>query len=595
MSGLLRRCGWLLPLLWVGCGGEPFLQGALPGLDGGVPDAGNPDGGDPLAGLPPAHLRYFVSPAGDDAQDGLAPERAWRTVAHVNGMSFVPADQILFARGAGWTESLVVPSDGATGQPLVFASYGNGDKPRFYGSDALDPAGFQATPGTSLYTTEVSGDVNCVVAGDAFLVPVDAGQVPSTPGSYALSGGTLTLNPGTDPRTGAVRIGVCRRVDAVYTNGHNHLLLRDLVTDGTAKPDDGYGFRVENSTDVQLQTCEAYRAGKHHFGTINSTGFVGTGLYAAYGLPGQGAGGSSAFVTFGDGTGMPDQTSEWRDCTFDHTEDLASPGTHLQAYYMHGPAVASVLVHNLTTHGGLVVLNNGDNPSAPLRMEGGWIDDGLLRIYGDAAVVDGVKITGSQGVVEVVGTHAVLQNLLLVGNNLAGQWYQTAVLFRNSGGTLRFSTIVVDPAAPGSNTCVAFASTSAPDPYSEGTDTRLYANILLAPGRTLANWLSEPDSATLTQSDHDFFAPGATFDGVGTPSLTLAQWQASGFDTHSLSGDPLFANPSEGDYSLQTGSPAIDAAPLEASLFATVPAPLDFAGAARLSGAAYDMGAYEHP
>ncbi|MDQ3605853.1 MAG: hypothetical protein M3418_06670, partial [Gemmatimonadota bacterium] len=49
---------------------------------------------------------YYVDPDGSDTNDGLAPERAWRTVAKVNGTTFVPGDRVLFQGGGVWREML---------------------------------------------------------------------------------------------------------------------------------------------------------------------------------------------------------------------------------------------------------------------------------------------------------------------------------------------------------------------------------------------------------------------------------------------------------------------------------------------------------
>ncbi|RPH34979.1 MAG: hypothetical protein EHM91_17800, partial [Planctomycetota bacterium] len=80
---------------------------------------------------------YHVGPQGNDANDGRTPATAWKTVAKVNATTFAPGDQVLFARGGEWRESLKAPSSGAPGKPIVFAAYGTGAKPKFWGSDVV--------------------------------------------------------------------------------------------------------------------------------------------------------------------------------------------------------------------------------------------------------------------------------------------------------------------------------------------------------------------------------------------------------------------------------------------------------------------------
>ena len=83
----------------------------------------------------PAYLRpFYVSSEGDDANDGLSPGTAWRTVEKVNGQTFLPGDAILFRRGDTWRETLVVPSSGDATHALTFGIYGDGAKPRILGS-----------------------------------------------------------------------------------------------------------------------------------------------------------------------------------------------------------------------------------------------------------------------------------------------------------------------------------------------------------------------------------------------------------------------------------------------------------------------------
>src|SRR5262249_51573118 len=60
---------------------------------------------------------YYVDPAGSNANDGLSPQTAWRTLLKVGISAFQPGDQILFKRDAVWNEWLTPPSSGAAGNP----------------------------------------------------------------------------------------------------------------------------------------------------------------------------------------------------------------------------------------------------------------------------------------------------------------------------------------------------------------------------------------------------------------------------------------------------------------------------------------------
>jgi hypothetical protein len=59
---------------------------------------------------------YHVSPDGNDAHDGRSPAKAWRRSPRSTRRRFAPGDQILFARGGEWRESLKASSSGAPGQ-----------------------------------------------------------------------------------------------------------------------------------------------------------------------------------------------------------------------------------------------------------------------------------------------------------------------------------------------------------------------------------------------------------------------------------------------------------------------------------------------
>ena len=71
---------------------------------------------------------YYLSADGNDLNDGLTPETAWKTLAVLENHSFAPGTCVLFRRGDMWRGRIVA-------QPgVTYAAYGAGEKPRLYGS-----------------------------------------------------------------------------------------------------------------------------------------------------------------------------------------------------------------------------------------------------------------------------------------------------------------------------------------------------------------------------------------------------------------------------------------------------------------------------
>ena len=52
---------------------------------------------------------YYVDPAGSNANDGLSPQTAWRTLLKVGISTFQHGDVILFKRDGVWNEWLTPP------------------------------------------------------------------------------------------------------------------------------------------------------------------------------------------------------------------------------------------------------------------------------------------------------------------------------------------------------------------------------------------------------------------------------------------------------------------------------------------------------
>lgn len=73
---------------------------------------------------------YYVSMYGNDENDGLTPESAWKTIKNVDARSKIlkEGDKVLFERGGVFRGSMKLTSG------VTYSAYGKGDKPCMFGS-----------------------------------------------------------------------------------------------------------------------------------------------------------------------------------------------------------------------------------------------------------------------------------------------------------------------------------------------------------------------------------------------------------------------------------------------------------------------------
>ncbi len=79
---------------------------------------------------------YYVSPTGNDQNDGLSPQTAWKTLGKVSSAVLSSGDAVLFERGAEFRGKITAKAAGVT-----YSAYGTGAKPIINGSkqDYADP------------------------------------------------------------------------------------------------------------------------------------------------------------------------------------------------------------------------------------------------------------------------------------------------------------------------------------------------------------------------------------------------------------------------------------------------------------------------
>ncbi|MBQ1278143.1 MAG: carbohydrate binding domain-containing protein, partial [Thermoguttaceae bacterium] len=110
---------------------------------------------------------YVDSRTGDDADDGLSPENAWRSLERVSSAKLQPGDAVYFKAGERWRGGLK-PASGEPGKPVLYSSYGEGAKPSILRSVALNDERDWVKVGENLWATRPT-EIRVVGSGGDFL------------------------------------------------------------------------------------------------------------------------------------------------------------------------------------------------------------------------------------------------------------------------------------------------------------------------------------------------------------------------------------------------------------------------------------------
>jgi hypothetical protein len=126
-------------------------------------------------------------------------------------------------------------------------------------------------------------------------------------------------------------------------------------------------------------------------------------------------------------------------------------------------------------------------------------------------------------------------------------------------------------------------------PDDSGTGNQLYNNITYNYHPWRGSISIAPGALDGFASDYNVVMDRFSADN-GDTRLTLSEWQAMGYDEHSIIAEPaqLFVNPGMGNYHLLPNSPAVDSGLISNEVTN------DLEGNARPSGSTHDIGAYEY-
>ena len=107
--------------------------------------------------------KYYVSSInGNDANDGLSPETAFASLKPLTSIRINEGDAVLFERGSVFRGHFTARSN------CIYGAYGEGEKPRFYGSPydgAVTGSWVETVQGSNiwLYSEKFAGDVGTII------------------------------------------------------------------------------------------------------------------------------------------------------------------------------------------------------------------------------------------------------------------------------------------------------------------------------------------------------------------------------------------------------------------------------------------------
>jgi len=205
---------------------------------------------------------YFVDcENGNDLNNGLSPDTAWKTISKVNSFSFKAGDKILFKRGCVWRETLIVSSSGEEGNPITFGAYGEGERPRITGADIVENWIDSNSDGVWKHSEE--NEVWVLLEDGEKLTQwnryTNISQL--SPGEWMWKNGIIYYRPswGT-PFDHIVEKGA--RNYAVLIDSKSHIKIENLRLDvsnlGTGEVYERAVIYVKNSSDIEIVNNEVF-------------------------------------------------------------------------------------------------------------------------------------------------------------------------------------------------------------------------------------------------------------------------------------------------------------------------------------------------
>jgi hypothetical protein len=502
--------------------------------------------------LPLSATTYYVDNCvntGSDSYDGTEQTHTtgstgpWLTIAHVNAQTFSAGDSVLFQSSCVWREQLTVPSSGSSGNPFTFGEYGTGAAPIISGSN-LETSW---TTETTIYYTSVATQPNQVFRNGQRLT-LSSSKTALATGDWWWDSANLRVYVYDNPSGHTIEAS--QRNYAVNTNNQSYLTIQGIEADKAqfygiyANGGPGTGILIQNDV-AQYNFVDGIRDDS----TLNLTISLSTAAYNA----------GNGIEVYGSPAYPTNNVLVDRCTSHDNNPVVANQGTWYAGIWVGGSGAGA---NNITIQSSLVYDNGLGQSVASSNGAGIHVDTAGSNIivqwntfYNNN--MDGIDIESTAGV-------SVLYNLSYGNGAVGGRGGIYLAEYTATGGEVVYNNTSYGNVAYGIRLNGAGAAGSC-------IDTTVENNIAVA--STSGTNFSATGGCQNDGTDgygnvyayNDFGPATAKFITWGASHYsTYASWEAATGNcgtagcSHSIQTAPTFINAAANNFTLASGSSAID-------------------------------------
>ncbi len=518
---------------------------------------------------------YYVKNRGNDNHDGLSDRTAWATIAKVNSVIFSEGSTILLKKGSTWNETLVPSTSGTSDSPITYNCYGTGDYPRINIQSDVSKG----------RTLLIAGKNNLVIKNIVF----SNGTSPDAQvrGSVEISDSHDILFDNIRVQSSYSKAGIF-----IHNNSYNTTIRSCAVYDVEYPRHeglvDGIGILIGGFEDPNGENYAANRPRNIEVYDCEITGNTGTGiviLESPYNTIRSNTihdnGGSGIWVGGITGVEAHDNIVEKNDvfsnCQYQDDSygiDFLRPGND------------NIIRYN-AVHDQFDVFNYGATREIPF-VQGldHYLGTGGIRFDGNVAM-DVLVTQGNiahnnlvynnfHGIEVIQFSNSQILNNTIYNNFIQGRAFALSHHANENVTTITSGNVFVNNIIYGRWYLVVNFFT---------VDAVIDHNLYYVDPDTIGAWANSTLNAGVPDIRTYFYPTGGLPDN-------FIEWKQLGYDVNStVSANPNFVNPSNANFSLSPGSPAIDAGTL--NILSPPELWFDFDGISVPQGLNPDIGACE--